>query len=241
MIQSIQEMKDSNENPSPDKPRPQRGRMGCLFGLLIGLLALIGVAVIGPTETLKRIFLVLSEDTEYAEGFSDQAFRSLELGTTESQVIDTLGEPLEERPSTPYTAWLYAPDPELEFNDQGTMEAVNPSYTQFLFDADGILMDVIGQVATGSRSNGFSTSYTTLFGVNTLNISQQEIDALKQSGADQALMEERYGAPQSTHEHRVVRWLRYTRSPKSTNYRQRAVGIDKEGLVCAINDSIWWD
>ena len=236
-------MTESNVDSSSDKPRGRRGRLGCILSLLLGLLAIIGVAVVGPRETLQRIFLILSEDTEYAEGFSHRAFRSLELGTTETQALDTLGEPLEEWPSVPYTAWLYAPDPELEFNDQGTVEAVNPSYTQFLFDAEGILTDVIGQVATGGRSNGFSTSFTAMFGpgVNTLNISAQEIDALKQSGANQALMEERYGAPQSTHEHRVVRWLRYTRSPTGSNYRQRAVGIDKDGHVCAINDSIWWD
>lgn len=237
-------MTDSSQGSSPEKPRGRRGRLGCLISLLLGLLAIIGVAVVGPRETLQRIFLILSEDTEYAEGFSHRAFRSIELGITETQALEKLGEPLEEWASTPYTAWLYAPDPELEFNDQGTVEAVNPSYTQFLFDAEGILTDVIGQVATGGGNNGlFSTSFSTMFGpgVNTLNIPAQEIETLKQSGADQALMEERYGAPQSTHEHRVVRWLRYTRSPTGTNYRQLAVGIDKDGLVCAIENSIWWD
>ena len=53
------------------------------------------------------------EDTEYAAGYSDKAFRNVRSGMTEANVLALLGEPLEKSPRRPdgTEGWRYARSP----------------------------------------------------------------------------------------------------------------------------------
>lgn len=207
-----------------------------------GALAL-GILIAGPRNVLMNTFLLISEDTEYAPGYSLKAFRSLEVGLSEAQTRAALGDPLEQRSVEAYTQWLYSPDPNLKYNASGIVDAVNPSYTEFRFDAEGLLTDIIGAIAINGTNNGLGGSFRLMVGpgVNTLSIPAEEIEALKGKASPTSAVRERFGAPQSIFESRVTHWLLYSRSPSGGNYRQRAVGIDADGNICAINDEIYWD
>lgn len=47
----------------------------------------------GPADSWRSL-LVLPGRTHYAEGYSDEAFRALEAGQSEAEVLDALGPPL---------------------------------------------------------------------------------------------------------------------------------------------------
>ena len=51
----------------------------------------------------------------------------------------------------------------------------------------------------------------------------------------------RFGEPQAKYESRVTKWLVYSRSPSSTHYRKRWIGIDQQGRVCEKMSEFYWD
>jgi len=71
-------------------------------GAIAGLLGLVVVSALGwQVPAMLRIDgpiapfgILLTTDTEYAEGYSHNDFAQIELGMSEAAVIDLLGEPL---------------------------------------------------------------------------------------------------------------------------------------------------
>ena len=76
---------------------------------------------------------------------------------------------------------------------------------------------------------------------NFLGIKNSEIEALKKTGATQAVIEAKYGKPAEFFESTVVRGLIYSRSPSSDNYHQRKIGLDEAGNVAKIVNKRYWD
>ncbi len=80
------------------------GRVAARAAVSLGILWLGAVAVISYSErtadALKGV--LVREDTAYAAGFSEAAFRTLGLGRTESEVLAVLGPPHQE-------LWFYTP------------------------------------------------------------------------------------------------------------------------------------
>jgi hypothetical protein len=216
-----------------------------VFFALIVLLAGV-VAYLGPRDVLSNILISFSEDTEYAPGYSERAFRRVRVGDTDVSVQGALGLPLTETPAVPSVRWLYTPDlgPVRDFEETGAYPDMRFSFTVIEFGEDGVFADVFGQVSHGTSSTllGASGHATILAdGANTLSLSNAEIEKLKSERATAADLEAQFGKPQAIYESKAMRWLHYARSPASKNYRQRLIGIDRDGKVSDKVDEIWWD
>lgn len=212
----------------------------CVFiTLLVGT-----TAYISPLEIIRGVVIYLSEDTEYAPGYSESAFRQISIGNTETSVKKALGNPLTESYAESYIRWLYAPDPIPEFEEDGEYPDMRYSFTTIDFAEDGTFVDAFGQISHGSSSTllGTSGSGTILAdGGNFLSITNAQIKKLKSEKATSVQIEAKFGKPQAVFESRAVKWLQYSHSPGSKNYRQRLIGIDRDGKVCRKIDAIWWD
>jgi hypothetical protein len=211
--------------------------------LLIVALLLWVVLRNGPVKTLRGVIVALSEDTAYAPGFSESAFREIAIGATETSVRAALGAPLSEAAVEPYTGWLYAPNPQPEFATTGSLPDSRFSYTCIRFGEGGRFNDAFGQIANGSSTGPFSASGSCAIGdgINTLSLTDADIATLKAERATPEQIEARFGKPRSVFESRVARWLHYSRSPGSTHYRQRFIGIDRDGKVCRKVSEVHWD
>ena len=58
-----------------------------------------GAAILGHAATLDGLFgnaflALVGDDTVYAQGYSESAFRDIEIGESEAQVLATIGTPL---------------------------------------------------------------------------------------------------------------------------------------------------
>lgn len=88
----------------------------------IGWGAVVGLVVIGclfwlqvasPEGVHGEVFLkVFGEDTQFAPGYSDQKFRSLQVGASAAEVRSKLGDPLEAVSTARGGAfWFYSRSP----------------------------------------------------------------------------------------------------------------------------------
>lgn len=204
---------------------------------LIGMVST--VAVYGPLKLLGHIFFLTSEDTEYAPGYSEVAFREIEVGDSEADVRAALGEPISEVESTPSVTWLYTDRPFPEFTETGEFPDMRSSFTSFRFES-GRCVDIFGQVSGGTAPGG-ATLASVGPGVNSLSITGSEVSTLETNGAVPADIEKLYGPPTGVHHNRAVKWLLYSHSPGSTNYRKRRIAIDANGQVCRKDGDIYWD
>jgi len=215
------------------------------FCALAFLLLVAVTAYVGPLALARGLLISITEDTEYAPGYSESAFRGIAVGDTEASVRSALGAPLGETVAVPCLRWLYVPDPQpvSEFEKNGAYPDFRFSFTTIDFGADGTFADAFGQISHGSSSTPLGASGSGSFGdgVNTLSIRNADIEKLKAEKATTQQIEERFGRPQARFESKAVKWLQYSRSPGSKNYRQRLVGIDGDGKVCRKEDAIWWD
>ena len=77
------------------------------IGLAIaaGVVGLACLAVLGFFLYVGVLAPIVN--TEYAPGFSEKAFSAVEIGDTEAQVLDLLGEPLERDPSQQDPSYVY--------------------------------------------------------------------------------------------------------------------------------------
>lgn len=78
-------------------------------------------------------------------------------------------------------------------------------------------------------------------GVNALALDNADIEQLKLDQATYEQVQERFGKPRATYTSRAVKWLRYSHSPTSSNYRLRMIAIDDDGNVCFKRSEIYWD
>ena len=215
-----------------------------LLPVVLGLtvLVLVSLWIVGPRQLLQRLVVSLSEDTEYSTGFSEEAFRSIQLGEAETHVNSTLGVPLEERVTEPYKEWLYTADANAEFASSGVIQEP-VSYTVLSFDEQGYFQGARGQISHGTATSGLTISSSGSFGdgQNFLRLTNAEIAKLQAAKATQADLQVRFGAPRETFTSHVTRWFRYSRSPGSTHYYIRMIGLDASGAVVRKRSEIYWD
>jgi hypothetical protein len=215
------------------------GAVALASALVVLLVA--GIAIVGRHAMVVAASVFALGDTEYAEGFDEAAFRGIALGQPEASVHTTLGAPLEERPTAPFTLWLYATDPVPGFAVDGSLPGGQTSFTCLHFDEHGGFEGASGQVARGVSWGlfGASTSVTIGDGENTLKLTDAEIERLRGTNGDS--IARRFGPPDARYTSQVVRWLHYSRSPGSTHHRQCRIGIDRDGRVCAKIDRLYFD
>lgn len=237
-------MRHQQPTVTPKHVQARANRMGRYLFAAAGSIALVVAAIawIGPVEFLREVVMLLAEDTKYAAGFSPRAFDAVAIGDSEASVVAALGAPLREDADEPHCLWLYAPSAHPDFEDSGDLPDARCSFTRIRFGEDGGVDGVWGQMAHGSQG-GIGSQSTVLFGdgFNTLGITNAAIEALKARRATKAQIQEQYGPPRHVFEARAVRWLVYSFSPGSGHYRQRMIGIDREGKVCRKVRRIYWD
>ena len=208
---------------------------------------LIGaVAYFGPRELLQSIVISVSEDTAYAPGYSESAFQEIAIGDTESGVREALGPPLKVFTANPCTIWLYTPDsdPVPAFEANGSYPDMRYSFTAVRFGEDGAFVEAFGQISHGSKTSPLDVSASALFlgdGTNTLPLTSAEIEKLKSEKATADQIEARLGKPRSVFRCRARKWLQYSHSPGSKNYRLRMIGIDRDGKVSRVRREFYWD
>lgn len=226
-----------------DQESPRNGsRRGTWITLIVvGLFFSIGVCVwkVGPRYILPRLVLLISDDTEYAPGYSETAFRGIATGDSEKEVLAALGPPLSEEPARPYTTWLYSPSPQPTFAETGKPEP-NTSYAVLFLDELGTFTLAHGQTLQDTDASG-RTKVLGGSGGNSLGLARAEIAELRAAKATPQQLEAKFGAPRATYSSRTVRWLRYSRSPSSKNYYMRLIALDGNGKVSEKVAEIYWD
>ena len=179
--------------------------------ILFSLGALLaGVVVfIGPHKVLSRVVISMREDTEYAPGYSENAFRLVEIGDTESSVREALGVPVQESKTDPYVRWLYAPHPSPDFETGGSSPDSRYSFTTVDFGEDGTFIDAFGQISDPSSIGLLSVSRSSSFGdgVNTLALTKADIEKLKAEKATPEQVQAKFGKPRAVFESHVTKWL----------------------------------
>ena len=215
-----------------------------LFSLVSISALLAGIVVfIGPHKVLSRAVISVSEDTEYAPGYSEKAFRLVEIGDTESSIREALGIPLKKSNVHPYMRWLYAPNPSPDFETDGSYPDSRYSFTTIDFREDRTFVDAFGQISDQSRTGLLKVSSSSSFGdgVNTLSLTKADIEKLKAEKTTPEQVEAKFGKPRAVFESHVTKWLQYSHSPGNTHYRQRMIGIDRNGKVRRKVNEIYWD
>jgi len=189
-------------------------------------LACILLVVLGGLGTL----VFFSFDTQYAPGYSERGFKSIQLGDSEALVISQLGQPFSTRDTEPYVSWIYSAGKQRNFSRNG--QGVG-TYTTIQFDATSRVTAIGGQVQESAGSFTFGD------GLNFLKLDEARIKELK--GCHQDEIQRQFGPPVARYSDSSARLLRYSRSPSSANYHLRVIGVDKDGKVVKIWREIYWD
>ncbi|HEX5222162.1 MAG TPA: hypothetical protein VFZ59_21590 [Verrucomicrobiae bacterium] len=198
------------------------------FAALAVLLGLGGVLLLVGGGVAALFFL--SFDTQYAPGYSEKKFKSIKLGDSEQLVISALGQPFSTEDTKPYVAWIYAADNQERFSRTGEGAG---TYTTFRFDTNGHVVSVAGMVQTSANTFTFGD------GLNYLKLTETQIGNLKGSTQDE--IKKQFGPPTAIYQDKTSKFLRYSKSPSSSNYQLRAIGIDENGKVVRIWREIYWD
>ena len=187
---------------------------------LAALLAVAGVAVL----------MWSSFDTEYAPGYSAKAFNVIRVGDTFESVLSKLGEPWSSRQTEPFRSWIYSASEQPSFAEDGIGQG---THTTFGFDGEGRVKYASGQTSPSPHTIRFGD------GENHLRLKSEEIELVK--GASEEEIRNRFGPPVATYEYQASTVLIYSRSPSSSNYHLRNLGMDENGKVVHIWKSIYWD
>lgn len=171
-----------------------------------------------------------SFDTEYAPGYSAEAFSGIRVGDSYETVLSRLGEPLSSRQTEPFRSWIYSASEEPSFAKSGIGEG---THTTFRFDGEGRVKLASGQTSPSPHTIRFGD------GENHLRLKNEDIELLK--GASEGEIRNRFGPPVATYEYQASTVLIYSRSPSSSNYHLRNLGTDENGKVVHIWKSIYWD
>jgi hypothetical protein len=78
-------------------------------------------------------------------------------------------------------------------------------------------------------------------GANLLALTGADVDRLRATGATPTDIRARFGTPTATYRSEATRVLHFSRSPTSTHYHVRTVGLDQHGRVCWKRADIHWD
>lgn len=228
-----------------DKVKGKRSRLGwVLWPIILGVTVLVLVSVWagGPKQLVRHVVMALLQDTEYASGFSEAAFLSIQLGDAEASVTSALGAPLRVDRATAHTRWLYTAKPDSDFASSGEVKG-SVTNTVLSFDKDGYFQGADGEISNGTNTVGLitTTSGTIGDGQNFLGLTNAEIVKLRDASATEADLRVRFGAPRETFTSQVTRWLCYSRSPGGTHYYIRMIGLDATGSVSRKRSERYWD
>ena len=218
-----------------------------LGGILMTMTAAVILLFLAGGNPLAYMMMRASEDTEYASDYSEQAFQKVKIGDSIESVEAKIGKPLSISPVKPYTAWLYAPDKHPSFAAKGESPPFHRACNVITFDKDGKFTDSHGQSAGTEKRVGDDalvlTGEISFQGAipGPLGLSDEKISELKQKKTTQDDFRKRFGEPRATYTSRSVKWLRYSRSPASTHYRKRMLGVDEQGRVCEKKSEFYWD
>lgn len=206
--------------------------IGCAGAAVLTVVAL-GIAIfLTPGPVLRETFLKVFGDTEFAARFDEAVFRSIPLGATREAVIAELGPPFGERDATPVHSIVYADGPVDAFAATGAIHELR-AYTRFEFDREGRLDSMRGQlVLERGLTSGKILRDSSGAGKNHLGVTAQQLEQWKAQRATRSDIEARFGPPTAVHRHDAVRWMEYSRSPSSSSYLRRWIGLDGEGRVC---------
>ena len=199
----------------------------CEAGITFLLAAAAGALLIG---VVVAAILWASFDTEYAPGYAARAFDAVRLGDTREAVVSRLGEPLSSHDTEPYRKWIFSDDHQPTFAESGTGDG---TYTTFTFDGSGRVSHVSGQTAL--------SAYTIRMGdgENFLKLKNEAIQRIL--GETEDGIRARFGQAVAVYDYRASKVLDYSRSPSSSNYHLRKLGLDRDGKVVHIWKSIYWD
>jgi hypothetical protein len=199
----------------------------CEFGITFLLAAVTGTVLIG---SVVAALVWASFDTEYAPGYSERAFQSVRFGDTRDAVVSRLGEPLSVHQTEPFLQWIFSADHQASFAESGIG---NGTYTTFTFDSSGRANNVSGQTAPSANTIRIGD------GENFLKLKGEDIKAIQRVTAVE--VRTRFGQPAAVYDYRASTVLDYSRSPSSSHYHLRRLGIDRDGKVVHIWRSVYWD
>jgi len=195
-------------------------------------ITLLLAAIVGAVVLFAGIAVLVfsSFATEYAPGYSASAFKTMALGDTRESVLSKLGEPLSSNNCQPFTQWIYSADDQPRFSDNGIGEGTHTTVT---FGRDECVRSISGQRSTAPNS------ITVGDGANYLGLKNEDIK--KWIGSTPADIRKAFGTPAAVYHYNAATVLSYSRSPSSSHYYLRSLGIDDEGKVVHIWRSIYWD
>ena len=196
----------------------------------LGTMFLWALGVVLLLAGILAAFYFTSFDTQYAPGYSEKAFKSIKLGDTEQQVLSLISAPFSTDVNEPYIAWIYSADRQTHFSTDGEGSG---TYTTVRFNAVGQMASISGQ-----RQMSVNT-FTFGDGLGYLSLTKEQIERLKGSTQDE--IRQKLGSPKAVYEFKASKVLHYSRSPSSSHYHFRALGLDNDGKVVKIWREIYWD
>lgn len=199
----------------------------CEFGITFLLAAVTGMVLIG---SVVAGIVWANFDTEYAAGYTEKAFRAVRLGDTREAVFSRLGDPISSHETEPFRQWIFSDNKQPSFAESGVG---NGTYTIFTFGVSGTVKNVSGQTQPSAHTIRIGD------GENFLKLKGEEIKNLHGATLDE--IGTRFGQPVAVYDYRASKVLEYSRSPSSSHYHLRKVGVDEDGKVVHIWRSIYWD
>ena len=199
--------------------------------ILIG--AVLAVAV-------PKLLVGVMTDTEYAPGYTEAGFESIELGDNKADVFSALGPPFSTSASTPTIKWLYCDKDHPGFQEDG---GISGTFSLIVFSAAGEVLATMGQTETERSSGFFSSSSSVTWDGGPLGAPMGNPmgspSALK--GSTESEIRAKFGSPRHVLSDPETEVLIYSRSPSSTHYLLRSIGLNAAGTVVEKHQYCYWD
>ena len=199
----------------------------CEAGITFLLAAITGALLVSG---VVAALVWASFDTEYSPGYTARVFDAVKVGDSREAVVSRLGEPLSSYDTEPFHQWIFSGDQQPSFAESGTGSG---TYTTFTFDSTGRVKNVSGQTTPTANTIRIGD------GENFLKLKNDEIKGLL--GKTEDAIRTRFGHPVAVYDYRASKVLDYSRSPSSSNYHLRKLGLDQNGNIVHIWKSIYWD
>ena len=171
-----------------------------------------------------------SFDTEYATGYTKEAFKAIKLGDTRKTVALRIGDPLSSYDSEPFQQWIFSADQQRSFAEHGRGDG---TYTIFTLDRTGRVKSISGQTMPSANTIRIGN------GENFLKLKKEDI--LGRIGSTTDDIKKEFGTPVAVYDYKASKVLQYSRSPSGSNYHLRKLGLDEEDKVIHIWSSVYWD
>ncbi|MFT6109829.1 MAG: hypothetical protein ACJA2W_002752 [Planctomycetota bacterium] len=203
---------------------------------LIALVLIGGVLAVA----LPKLLTAALTDTEYAPGYNEPGFESISLGDTKADALRVLGSPLSTYASTPRISWLYCGEEHPGFSEN---QGIAGTFSLIEFTSAGEVLSSMGQTEQGRSWGLFSSSSTTTGDGGPLgaSIGSPFVSPSRLKGLTQAQVQAKFGPPRHVRAYPAAETLVYSRSPSSTHYVLRRIGVDAADHVVEKAQYIYWD